>query len=291
MPSPISHCIGRTSAQVDARSTMASSARPGPRGSVEWKAAPWAAPADSLAASDAKFIAQFEDGSLPFEAWTHAAHLRMATLQLLRHSALDGMPVPPSAPDSASARCSAALRCVVGGIQRYNGAHAAKLSVGFHWTITELWFRMVLLALAEAAASAAAASEAPGGRTGGTSEGRARGGDGSVSFLSLKGSSRVVAAVAEAELATAAAPAGPGAAAATSEAAGTSSSAADSSVPLSSSASMWVLCSRAALFGGDCAARGGWLAPDLRELAPAPAAMRMFPGACGAVTQAGPIVA
>ena len=283
-PHPQHSLDWRTGAIDHRRNAMASSVPSGPRSSSEWRAAPWAAPASALAASDAEFISQFEDGSLPFESWTHAAHLRMATLQLLRHSALDGMPVSASAPDTAAARCSAALRCVVGGIQRYNGAHAAKLTVGFHWTITELWFRMVLLALAEAAAAACAAGAGagPSDPDDDAKGGKSHGSDGVKSFLSLEHSSGAVAAVAAAALTTSAAAAG--------DSADAGSSTAGSTAPLSSSSSMWVFCSRDVLFGGGGAARGAWVAPDLRVAVPAPDARGMFPEACGVVVQAGAIV-
>jgi len=122
----------------------------------EWVAAPYAAAPSTLAGPDASFISQFEARSLPFEEWTHQAHLRMATIQLVRHGCA-GHGVK-AAPESVEARVRDAFRSVVGGIQRFNGAHSEKLRVGFHHTITEVWFRMVLCALADALAAGADAS-------------------------------------------------------------------------------------------------------------------------------------
>ena len=75
---------------------------------------------------DAQFLKDFQTGSLPFEQWTHAAHIRMAHL------------VCKSSKDFAEA-----LQRIRDGIQHFNGLHAAKLKVGFHETMTYLWTVLV----------------------------------------------------------------------------------------------------------------------------------------------------
>jgi hypothetical protein len=76
--------------------------------------------------ADAQFLKDFHTGVLPFEQWTHASHIRMA--HLVCKSSKDF--------DEALARIRA-------GIQHFNGLHAAKLTVGFHETMTYLWTALV----------------------------------------------------------------------------------------------------------------------------------------------------
>jgi hypothetical protein len=102
-----------------------------------WAAAEWAKPLASLGEANASFLGSFLDGSLPFEEWTHMAHLRMCLLTIMRHSVSDR---------PLREQLQAALKCVVGGIRRFNAKHADRLSVGFHWSITELWFRLLAAA-------------------------------------------------------------------------------------------------------------------------------------------------
>jgi hypothetical protein len=76
--------------------------------------------------TDEQFLRDFQTGSLPFEQWTHAAHIRMAHLVC-----------------KSSKEFDEALACIRQGIQHFNGLHAAKLTVGFHETMTYLWTVLV----------------------------------------------------------------------------------------------------------------------------------------------------
>jgi len=72
--------------------------------------------------ADAQFLNDFQTGILPFEQWTHAAHIRMAYLVC-----------------RSSANFEEALSKIRQGIQNFNGLHASKLTVGFHESMTQLW--------------------------------------------------------------------------------------------------------------------------------------------------------
>ena len=80
--------------------------------------------------SDEEFLAAFENGSLPFEQWTHPAHVRVAYLYASAH------PMP-----EAVARMRS-------GIQSYNRAHDRPESVtqGYHETITAAFMMLVCAA-------------------------------------------------------------------------------------------------------------------------------------------------
>jgi hypothetical protein len=78
-------------------------------------------------AADAEFLARFEDGTLPFESWTHRAHVKAAWLYLRDGSldeAIDRMRV---------------------GIQRYNAAHDVPETPtsGYHETMTVAFMRLL----------------------------------------------------------------------------------------------------------------------------------------------------
>ncbi|CAF0873580.1 unnamed protein product [Adineta steineri] len=76
--------------------------------------------------ADAQFLNDFQTGVLPFEQWTHIAHIRMAYLV-----------------SKSSRNFEEALLKIRQGIQNFNGLHASKLTVGFHETMTQLWATLV----------------------------------------------------------------------------------------------------------------------------------------------------
>ena len=76
--------------------------------------------------ADAQFLDDFQTGVLPFEQWTHAAHIRMAYLVCRSFTNFEE-----------------ALAKIRQGIQYFNGLHASKLTVGFHETMTELWATLI----------------------------------------------------------------------------------------------------------------------------------------------------
>jgi hypothetical protein len=76
--------------------------------------------------ADAKFLNDFQTGILPFEQWTHAAHIRMAYLVC-----------------KSSNTFEEALAKIRQGIQYFNGLHTSKLTIGFHETMTQLWTTLV----------------------------------------------------------------------------------------------------------------------------------------------------
>jgi len=76
--------------------------------------------------ADAQFLNDFQTGILPFEQWTHEAHIRMAYLVC-----------------KSSNNFEEALLRIRQGIQHFNGLHASKLTVGFHETMTQLWTTLV----------------------------------------------------------------------------------------------------------------------------------------------------
>lgn len=84
---------------------------------------------------DDLFLRFFEDCSLPFETWTHRAHVRVAWLFLTR------FPV------------DVAIERVRSGIQAYNAAHNVPeaLDRGYHETITVAFMRLIHARLNEAA--------------------------------------------------------------------------------------------------------------------------------------------
>lgn len=76
--------------------------------------------------SDTQFLQDFQTGVLPFEQWTHAAHIRMAYLVC-----------------QSSVNFEEALERIRQGIQHFNGLHASKLKIGFHESMTRLWATLV----------------------------------------------------------------------------------------------------------------------------------------------------
>lgn len=75
---------------------------------------------------DKQFLEDFQTGVLPFEQWTHAAHIRMAYLVC-----------------RSSTNFQEALERIRQGIQHFNGLHASKLKIGFHESMTRLWAILV----------------------------------------------------------------------------------------------------------------------------------------------------
>jgi hypothetical protein len=71
-------------------------------------------------------VVAFEATTLPYNRWTHAAHLTVACWYLMWHD-----------PDDALQRMQMGLR-------RYNAAHADEpMRVGYHETITRFWLWVV----------------------------------------------------------------------------------------------------------------------------------------------------
>jgi len=79
---------------------------------------------DDAALDDAMLVTRWQDGTLPFEQWTHEAHLRVAW-QLARAYA-EPLPV------------------MAAGIQAYNARHQGRTSVGFHSTLTRFWMESLI---------------------------------------------------------------------------------------------------------------------------------------------------
>lgn len=87
----------------------------------------WLGSADAFAA----FVAQWEQGTLPRPAWTHAAHVAVGACYAVRYGA-------------------DALRHTREGIRRYNAAvgTANTDSSGYHETLTVFWTRVLSAAVA-----------------------------------------------------------------------------------------------------------------------------------------------
>jgi len=79
--------------------------------------------------ADATFMAAFERQTLPFDDWTHEAHLRMAWGYLSRHPAHE------------------AEQLIRQGIQRYNIVNKTRVSRGFHESVTACFVRLVAAAV------------------------------------------------------------------------------------------------------------------------------------------------
>jgi hypothetical protein len=77
-----------------------------------------------MSASDERLLAQWQAGTLPFEEWTHEAHLRV----LFQLACMHSEPLPIMAE----------------GIKKYNTLHEERLSVGFHETLTRFWVQAVV---------------------------------------------------------------------------------------------------------------------------------------------------
>lgn len=77
--------------------------------------------------NDSEHLRQFEDQSLPRDAWNHRAHLKVAYLYLTRYS------------------FDEALRRMQTGVRAYNAAHGIVDSPtgGYHETITCAWLQLV----------------------------------------------------------------------------------------------------------------------------------------------------
>lgn len=83
--------------------------------------------------TDDELLHAFESCSLPFKAWTHRAHVRVAYLYLRAHDL-----------DEATRRMRA-------GILRFNAANHVPEAPdrGFHETVTRAWLHLVWLTLSE----------------------------------------------------------------------------------------------------------------------------------------------
>jgi hypothetical protein len=77
--------------------------------------------------ADAEFLQQFERCTLPFEQWTHRAHVKVAYLYLVQHPFDD------------------ALKHIRTGIQRYNAANkvAESATSGYNETTTHAFLHLV----------------------------------------------------------------------------------------------------------------------------------------------------
>lgn len=82
---------------------------------------------DTRTMTDPEFLAAFEACTIPHEAWSHRAHIRMAYLVLRRDGLQKGL-------DAARA-----------GIQKLNASQNTPeaLDRGYHETITCAWMRLV----------------------------------------------------------------------------------------------------------------------------------------------------
>jgi hypothetical protein len=82
---------------------------------------------------DETFLRRFEDRTLPFDEWTHRAHVKVAYLYLRDHPF-----------DEALTRIRA-------GIQAYNAANDVPEGplTGYHETMTHAWLRLVAVVLDE----------------------------------------------------------------------------------------------------------------------------------------------
>eukprot|EP00045_Choanoeca_perplexa_P000983 m.17231 g.17231 ORF g.17231 m.17231 type:complete len:149 (+) comp10660_c0_seq1:195-641(+) len=79
-----------------------------------------------LAAADRQFLSSFRRRTLPFEQWTHKAHLNLAFASHLETN-LDR---------------DQTWNHVRRDIQLYNELHAARLTVGYHATMTYCWVQL-----------------------------------------------------------------------------------------------------------------------------------------------------
>jgi len=79
--------------------------------------------------TDAEYMAAFEDQSLPFEEWTHEAHIRMAWKYITKYGVDKARPL------------------VSQGIQKYNAVNQDKVERGYHETITQFYIHMIDLAV------------------------------------------------------------------------------------------------------------------------------------------------
>eukprot|EP01110_Echinostelium_bisporum_P001449 TRINITY_DN13449_c0_g1_i1.p1 TRINITY_DN13449_c0_g1~~TRINITY_DN13449_c0_g1_i1.p1 ORF type:complete len:90 (+),score=7.83 TRINITY_DN13449_c0_g1_i1:1-270(+) len=69
---------------------------------------------------DTEFLDSFLNATIPFEQWTHRAHLKMAYLVIQKYQ-----------PDFDTA-----IKVIRSGIKNFNSRHLEKLTVGYHETIT-----------------------------------------------------------------------------------------------------------------------------------------------------------
>ncbi|CAH1794339.1 unnamed protein product [Owenia fusiformis] len=77
---------------------------------------------------DEAFMNAFEERTLPFEDWTHEAHLRMAWNYIMKY----GEQAEPY---------------IKNGIQRYNEQNKHLISTGYHETVTKFYIHMVTYAI------------------------------------------------------------------------------------------------------------------------------------------------
>ena len=80
-------------------------------------------------------VSAFEDGTLPRDCWTHAAHLTVGLWYLTQEATI-----------SASCNAGGTAHSVIRqGIQRYNAAHGIESTPtsGYHETITLFWIQMI----------------------------------------------------------------------------------------------------------------------------------------------------
>ncbi|XP_074648715.1 NADH-dependent FAD reductase-like isoform X2 [Tubulanus polymorphus] len=79
--------------------------------------------------SDDMFMKAFEDKTLPFEDWTHIAHIRMAWNYIRIHGHYKAVPI------------------IIKGIKNYNEENKDKISRGYHETVTQFFIHMITDAL------------------------------------------------------------------------------------------------------------------------------------------------
>jgi hypothetical protein len=79
--------------------------------------------------ADRVFLREFRGASLPFSEWTHQSHVRLGFLTVWESN----FQFHPS------------LESIKRDIQHFNSFHTAKLSVGFHETMTHFWVHSIFL--------------------------------------------------------------------------------------------------------------------------------------------------
>ncbi|CAF1236557.1 unnamed protein product [Didymodactylos carnosus] len=80
---------------------------------------------------DRLFFQQWKQTTLPFEKWTHKAHLLVSFIIVNEHLG-----------DK-----NAIYKEMKEGIERFNSIHKEKLKVGFHETITRFWLNQMELSV------------------------------------------------------------------------------------------------------------------------------------------------
>ena len=92
--------------------------------------------------ADLAFFEAFKTQTLPFEEWTHRAHIRAAWMMLGTHAMSD-----------LTNWVETALPMMRSHIQAFNKVNADKVKVGYHETMTHFWVLAVARAMHTAGAT------------------------------------------------------------------------------------------------------------------------------------------